>query len=124
VGGCETGSKASCEDGRRDPVPGSRREGEIPGYGGLLDDLNPEGIDAAQMDGLVGVTNEILAAQMEILAENEVSDSREDTVDGDSEKEASSKGKGTHNPVAPELKTGSRIVYLGQGEMRCAWVMW
>jgi hypothetical protein len=32
------------------------------------------------MDDLGGVTDEILAAQMEILAENEVSDSGEDTV--------------------------------------------
>jgi hypothetical protein len=37
------------------------------------------------MDDLGGVTDEILAAQMEILAENEVSDSGEETVGGDSE---------------------------------------
>jgi hypothetical protein len=32
--------------------------------GGLLDDLNLEGFDAAQMDDLGGVTDEILAAQI------------------------------------------------------------
>jgi hypothetical protein len=51
--------------------------------GGVLRDLNLEGLYAAQMDDLGGVTDEILSAQMEILAENEVSDSGEDTVGAD-----------------------------------------
>jgi hypothetical protein len=55
--------------------------------GDLLVDLKLEGLDAAQMDDLGGVTDEILAAQMEILAENEVSDSGEDTVGEYSEDE-------------------------------------
>jgi hypothetical protein len=53
----------------------------------LSADLKLEGLDAAQMDDLGGVTDEILAAQMEILAENEVSDSGEGTVGEDSEDE-------------------------------------
>jgi hypothetical protein len=55
--------------------------GVDPGVGGLLGDLNLEGIDAAQMDDLGGATDEIVAAQMEILAENLVSDNGEDTVE-------------------------------------------
>jgi hypothetical protein len=48
------------------------------------------------------VTDEILAAQMEILAENEDSDSGEDTVGADSEDDESFSGRGTHNlPYAP-----------------------
>jgi hypothetical protein len=67
------------------------------------------------MDDLGGVMNEIMAAQMEILAENEVSDSGEVTV-GDYflEDEESFYGRGTHNPAAPEFKAGAIIVYLGQ----------
>jgi hypothetical protein len=49
--------------------------------------LNLEGLDAAQVDDLGGVTDEMVAAQMEILDENEVSDSGEDTVGADSEDE-------------------------------------
>jgi hypothetical protein len=48
--------------------------------GDLFVDLNLEGLDATQMDDLGGVRDEILAAQMEILAKNEVSDSGEETV--------------------------------------------
>jgi hypothetical protein len=66
------------------------------------------------MDDLGGVMDEIQAAQMEILAENEVSDSGEATVRGDSEDEESFSGRGTHNPAAPEFKAGARIVYIGQ----------
>jgi hypothetical protein len=69
--------------------------------GGFLVDLNMEGLDDAQMDDLGGVTDENLAAQIEILAEHEVSDSREDTVGADSEDEESFSGRGTRNPVAP-----------------------
>jgi hypothetical protein len=58
------------------------RERDLDG-GGLLGDLNIEGL----------VIDEILAAQMEILAENEVSDSGGDTVGGDSGYEGSFKGK-------------------------------
>jgi hypothetical protein len=47
----------------------------ISSIGGLLGDLNLEGLDAAQMDDIGGVTDEIMAAQMEILTENEVSNS-------------------------------------------------
>jgi hypothetical protein len=43
--------------------------------GRIFGHLKLECLDAAQMDDLGGVTDEILAAQMEILAENEVSDS-------------------------------------------------
>jgi hypothetical protein len=65
-----------------------------------LGDLNLEGLDATNMDDLGGVTDEILAAQMKILAENEVSDSGEDTMGGDSEDEVYFQGKGTHTPGA------------------------
>jgi hypothetical protein len=82
--------------------------------GDLSVDLKLEGLGAAQMDDLGGVTDEILAAQMEILAENEVSDSGEDTVSEDSEDGESFAGRGTHNPADPEFKAGARIVYLGQ----------
>jgi hypothetical protein len=77
-------------------------------------DLKLEGLDDAQIDELGGVTDEILAAQMEILAENEVLDSGEDTVGEDSEDEESFYGRVNHNPVAPEFKAGARVVYLGQ----------
>jgi hypothetical protein len=73
-----------------------------------------EGLDAAQMDDLGGVTDEIIAAQREIIAENEISDSGEETVGEDSEDEESFSGRGTHNPAAPEFKAGAIIVYLGQ----------
>jgi hypothetical protein len=66
------------------------------------------------MDGLGGVTDEILVAQMEILAENEVSDSGEETVGDDSEDDESFTGRGTHNPASPEFKDGEIIVYIGQ----------
>jgi hypothetical protein len=82
--------------------------------GGLFGDLKLEGLDASQMDDLGEVTDEILAAQMEILAENEVLDSGEDTVGEDSEDEESFSGRGTHNPVAPEFKAGARVVHLGK----------
>jgi hypothetical protein len=36
---------------------------------GLFVDLNLEGLDATQTDDLGGVTDEIMAAQLEILAE-------------------------------------------------------
>jgi hypothetical protein len=76
--------------------------------GGVLGDLNLEGLDAAQMDDLGGVTDEI-------LAENEVSDSGEDNMDADSEDDdVSFSGRGTQNPVAPEFKAGDRVVYLGE----------
>jgi hypothetical protein len=51
--------------------------------GGFFGYLNLEGLDADQMDDLGGVTDEMLAAQMEILAENEVFDIGEDTVGED-----------------------------------------
>jgi hypothetical protein len=84
-----------------------------------------EGLDAAQIDDLGGVMDEILAAQMEILAENEVSDSGEETVGEDSEDEESFAGRGTHNPTAPEFKAGARIVYIGQegDDMRLGYVV-
>jgi hypothetical protein len=82
--------------------------------GNLFVDLKLEGLDATQMDDLGGVTDEILAAQMEILSENEVSDSVEETVGDDSDDEESFSGIGTHNPAAPEFKAGAIIVYLGQ----------
>jgi hypothetical protein len=69
--------------------------------GDLFGDLKLEGLDAAQMNDLGGVTDEIIAVQMEILAENKVSDSGEDTVGEDSDDEESFSGKGTHNPAAP-----------------------
>jgi hypothetical protein len=51
---------------------------------------------------------------MEILAENEVSDSGEETVGDDSEDEESFSGRGTYNPAAPDFKTGARVVYFVQ----------
>jgi hypothetical protein len=50
------------------------------------------------MYDLGGVRDEIIAAQMEFLAENEVSDSGEDTVGEHSDEEESFSGKGTRNP--------------------------
>jgi hypothetical protein len=82
--------------------------------GGLFVYLKLEGLDAAQIDDLGGVMDEIMAAQMEILAENEVSESGEETVGDDSEDDESFSGRGTHNPAAPEFKAGARTVYLGQ----------
>jgi hypothetical protein len=92
--------------------------------GDLFADLKSERLDAAQMNDLGGVTDEHLAAQMENLAENEVSDSGEDTVGEDSEGEESFAGKGTHNPEAPEFKVGAILVYLGQegDKMRLGYV--
>jgi hypothetical protein len=67
----------------------------------IFGDLKLEGLDAAQMKDLGAVTDEILAVQMEILAENEVYDSRENTVGEDSEDGESFSGKRTYNPAAP-----------------------
>jgi hypothetical protein len=92
----------------------SRGRDGLATVGGLFVDLKFEGLDDTQMDDLGGVTDEILAAQMEILAENEVSDSGKETVGDDSEDEESFSGRGTHNPAAPEFKSGARIVHLGQ----------
>jgi hypothetical protein len=50
---------------------GGRERLATVGY--LFVDLKLEGLDDTQMDELGGVTDEILATQMEILAENEVS---------------------------------------------------
>jgi hypothetical protein len=69
--------------------------------GDLFVDLKLEGLDATQMDYLGGVTDEILVAQMESLAENEVSDSGEETVGENLEDEESFSSRGTHNPAAP-----------------------
>jgi hypothetical protein len=93
--------------------------------GDLFGDLKLEGLDAAQMDDLGGVADEILEAQMEILAQNEVSDSGEDTVGEDSDDEESFYGRGIHNPAAPEFKAGARIVYFGQegDEIRLCYVV-
>jgi hypothetical protein len=85
--------------------------------GGVLGDLNRlnlKGLDADQMDDLGGVTGEIPSALMEILAENEVVESGEDTAGADLEDYVSFSGRVTHNPVAPEFKSGSRVVYLGK----------
>jgi hypothetical protein len=82
--------------------------------GGLFVDLKLEGLDATQMDDLGGVTDEILEAQMEILAENEVYDSGKYTMGEDPEDEESFSGRGTHNHATPEFKAGDSIVYLGQ----------
>jgi hypothetical protein len=68
--------------------------------GGIFGDLKLEGLYAAQMDDLGGVADEIIAAQMEILAENKVSDSGEDTVGEDSDDEESFSRKGAHNPAS------------------------
>jgi hypothetical protein len=92
----------------------SRGRNGVATVGGLFVDLKLEGLDATKMDDLGGVTDEILAAQMEILAEDEVSDSGEETVGDDSEDEESFYGRGNHKPAAPEFKAGTIIVYLGQ----------
>jgi hypothetical protein len=62
---------------------------------------------------------------MGILAENEVSDSGEDTVGADSEDAVSFSGRETQNPVASEFKAGAHAVYLGQGgdEMRLEYIV-
>jgi hypothetical protein len=73
-----------------------------------------EVIDVDQINDLGAVTDEILADQMDILAEKEVSDSGEDTGGEYLDDEESFSGKGTHNPAAPEFNTGARITYLGQ----------
>jgi hypothetical protein len=75
------------------------------------------------MNDLGGVTDEIIAAHMEILDENEVSDSGGSTVGEDLDDEESYSGKGTHNPAAPEFKAGAKSVYLGQegDEMRLSY---
>jgi hypothetical protein len=73
-----------------------------------------EGLDAAQMNDLGGVTEFILADHMKILAENEVSDSGKDTVGEDSDDEESLSRKWIHNSAAPEFEAGARSVYLGQ----------
>jgi hypothetical protein len=77
--------------------------------------LNLEGFDAVQMDDLGGVIDENLAAQMEILAENEYSGSGEDTVGADYEGDVYFSGRGTHNPVVTEFKAGAMMVYIGKG---------
>jgi hypothetical protein len=77
--------------------------------------LNIERLYAAQMDGLGGVTAEMLTAQIEILADNEVLDSGEDTVDANSEEDVYLSGRGTHNPAVPDIKSGAIVVYIGQG---------
>jgi hypothetical protein len=84
-----------------------------------------EGIDAAQTNDLGGVMDEILAAQMEILAENEVYHSGEDTMGEDSDGEESLSGKGTHNPAVPEFKASARAVNLVQegDKMRLGYVV-
>jgi hypothetical protein len=106
----------------------SRGRDEVLTVWDLFVDLKLEGLDVTQMDDLGGVTDEILAAQMKILAENEDSDSGEETLGEDSEDEESFAGRGTHNPAAPAFKAGARIVYLGQegdemllGQL-CGWV--
>jgi hypothetical protein len=79
----------------------SRGRDGLETVGDLYVDLKLEGLDTTQMDDLGGVMDEILAASMEILAENEVLDSGEETVGDDSEDEESFSGRGTHNPAAP-----------------------
>jgi hypothetical protein len=119
--GCETYSQ-----GGRYTLPGATGGMDIASnVGGLFGDLKLEGLDAVQMDDLGGVTDEIIVAQMEILAENEFLDSGEDTVGEDSEDEESFYGRVTHNPVAPEFKAGARVVYIGQegDEMRLGYVV-
>jgi hypothetical protein len=77
------------------------------------------------MDNLGGVKDKSLAAQIIFFAEHVVSDSGEDTVGADSEDEESFYGRGTHNPVAPEFKSGARLAYLGRegDEMRLGYVV-
>jgi hypothetical protein len=77
------------------------------------------------MDDLGGVTDKKVAAQMESLAENEVSDSGEDIIGEDSDYEESFYGRVAHNPVAPEFKAGARVAYLGQegGEMHVQYIV-
>jgi hypothetical protein len=78
--------------------------------GGLFVYLKLEGLDATQMDDLGWVTDIILAAQMEIITENKVSDSGEETVGDDSEDEEYFSRRGTHNPADPESKAGPRTL--------------
>jgi hypothetical protein len=82
--------------------------------GQFLGNLNLEGLDAAQMDDQGGVTDEILADQIKILAVNEVLDSGEETMGVESEDEESFSGRGTHTTVATYFKAGDRVLYLGK----------
>jgi hypothetical protein len=115
LGQREAGCETSSQGGRRYTVTGASggRDGVSP-VGELFVDLKLEGLDAAQINDLGGVAYKIIAAQMEILAENEVSDSGEDTVGEDSDNEESFSGKGTHNPASPEFKAGAILLYLVQ----------
>jgi hypothetical protein len=125
LGRCESGCKTSSQGGCRCAHRNLRREGRSFDRGGPFGDLKLEGLDSAQMNDLGVVTGKIIATQMEILAEKEVSDSGEDTVGEDSDDEESFSGKGTHNPAAREFKAGARIVYLGQegDEIRLGYVV-
>jgi hypothetical protein len=96
------------------PTRVSRGRNGLATVGNLFVDYKLEGLDATQIDDPGWVMDEILAAQMEILAELEVSDSGEETVGDDSEDEKLFSGRATHNPAAPEFKAGARIVYFGQ----------
>jgi hypothetical protein len=58
----------------RSPEPRGRDRAST--MGGLFGDLKLEGLGAAQMYDVGEVTDEILAAQMEILVEHEVSEWR------------------------------------------------
>jgi hypothetical protein len=94
---CETPSKSVGEM----PTGVSGGRDRVSTVGDLCVDLKLEGLDEAQMDDLGGVTYETLAAQMEIIDQNKVSDSGEDTVGEDSEDEESFSGRGTNTPAAP-----------------------
>jgi hypothetical protein len=89
--------------------------------GDLFGVLKLEGLDAAQMDDLGGATDDMLAAQMEILAKMKFW-TVERTPWVKIQKIGSLfSGRGTHNPVAPEL--GAKWYTLGKKVMRCIWDM-
>jgi hypothetical protein len=80
-----------------------------------MSDLNLEVKDAAQIEELGRANDDIMAAQMEILAREFDSDNGEDTMEDDLEEESSSGGRWTHNPRTPDYKIGAQLAYISQG---------
>jgi hypothetical protein len=129
MGRREDGCETSSQGGRRYAHRSLGREGQSFDRGGLSGDLKLEDFDAAQMNDLGEVTDEILAAQMGSLAETrfltvgktpwvKIWMMRSHFLDFFS-------GKWTHNPAAPEFKAGAIFVCIGQegDEMRVDYVV-
>jgi hypothetical protein len=86
--------------------------------GDLFGDLKLEWLDAAPTNDLGGVRDEILATEMEILAEDKKSDSGEDTVGEDSDDEESFSGKGLITLQRQSSKLGPELYTLVKKEMK------